>query len=110
MRRSRFVALTRRLSLVVLVLLTASPTLGLTPKYGGDLTLRLRDALLEQPGPLRSAQDHAQCGLDHRRTGGEVVVARQRSQPGVLPEDGSEMARRQAFQRQGRQIHVRLAS
>src|SRR5262252_5801628 len=45
MRRSRFVALTRRLSLVVLVVLTASPTLGLTPKYGGDLTLRLREGL-----------------------------------------------------------------
>src|SRR5215471_16703571 len=45
MRRSRFVAITRWLSLVVLVALTASPTLGLTPKYGGELTLRLREDL-----------------------------------------------------------------
>ena len=45
MRRSRFVAMTRWLSLVVLIVLTASPTLGLTPKYGGELTLRLREDL-----------------------------------------------------------------
>ena len=45
MRRSRLVAMTRWLSLVVLVVLIASPTLGLAPKYGGELTLRLREDL-----------------------------------------------------------------
>ena len=45
MRRSRFVAMTKRLSLVILVVLIASPTLGLAPKYGGELTLRLREDL-----------------------------------------------------------------
>ena len=42
MRQSRFVPVAGWLSLVVLVVLAGSPTLGQAPKYGGGLTLRLR--------------------------------------------------------------------
>src|SRR5436309_9536861 len=45
MRRSRFVPMAGWLSLVVLVVLGASPTLGLAPNHGGELTLRLREDL-----------------------------------------------------------------
>ena len=45
MRQSRFVPVAGWLSLVVLVVLAGSPTLGQAPKYGGGLTLRLREDL-----------------------------------------------------------------
>src|SRR4029453_3470444 len=45
MRCFRFVRMSGWLSLAVLVVLGASPTLGLTPKYGGELILRLREDL-----------------------------------------------------------------
>src|SRR5712664_967755 len=45
MRRSRFVPVAGWWSLVVLVVLAGSPTLGQAPKYGGRLTLRLREDL-----------------------------------------------------------------
>src|SRR4029453_1244602 len=45
MRCFRFVRMSGWLSLAVLVVLGASPTLGLTPRYGGELTLRLREDL-----------------------------------------------------------------
>src|SRR5256712_1695879 len=45
MRQSRFVPVAGWFSLVVLVVLAGSPTLGQAPKYGGGLTLRLREDL-----------------------------------------------------------------
>src|SRR5947209_19019774 len=45
MRQSRFVPVAGWLSLVVLAVLAGSPTLGQAPKYGGGLTLRLREDL-----------------------------------------------------------------
>src|SRR6058998_1057137 len=45
MRRSRFARVAGWLSLVVLVVLAGSPTLCQAPKYGGGLTLRLREDL-----------------------------------------------------------------
>jgi len=45
MRRFRFAPVAGWLSLVVFVVLAASPTLGQAPKYGGDLNLRLREDL-----------------------------------------------------------------
>src|SRR5262249_54502315 len=45
MRRSRFVPRAGWLSVVVLVVLASSPVFGLAPKYGGELTLRLREDL-----------------------------------------------------------------
>src|SRR3989442_372890 len=45
MRQSRFVPVAGWLSLVVLVVLAGPPTLGQPPKYGGGLTLRLREDL-----------------------------------------------------------------
>jgi peptide/nickel transport system substrate-binding protein len=44
-RCSRSLLVAGGLSLVVLVVLAASPTLGREPKYGGELTLRLREDL-----------------------------------------------------------------
>src|SRR2546425_10233226 len=45
MCQSRFVPVAGWLSLVVLVVLAGSPTLGQAPEYGGGPTLRLREDL-----------------------------------------------------------------
>ena len=45
MPRSRFAPVAGWLSLIVFVVLVGSPSLGQAPKYGGGLTLRLREDL-----------------------------------------------------------------
>ena len=117
---------------VVLLLLAVLPAVGQnppsgTPKYGGVLVTSPLSATpslspheestiatVQQASPCFNNLvlfDPAQAGRerrhDHPRAGREVVVAGQLPQPGLLPAQGREVARRQAVHLEGREVHLR---
>ncbi len=116
--------------LAAFVILAASPALGQQPRSGGWLALRAaggfatglrhpreRDdldhvaghAMPQQSGALRSAEADPQRGHGHRGARRAMVMAGELPQAGLLSPEGRQVARRQALQFQGRQVHLRHA-